>query len=400
MPDLKEKTPLSVRIQKKTKNFYIHLISDPAFRLGSILVLMIFFSMVAILVIEKDKNDNLQNLFDSFWYTIVTITTVGYGDISPATYLGRIIGLFTMAFGVIVFGSVTGKIASFLVDQQLRRGRGLLKLKNLSNHFIICGWKNDYEQIIDGVLEANPGLERSELVLINNCSTEYMETFLSNPKYKPLNYIYGDFIEESVLLRANIKTASKVMILADNAQSYSAMEIDARTVLAVLTIENLNRNIYTAAELIDEKFEKHLSFAHCDEIILSKEYERNLLVNASAGTGVSHVVRDLLTYEDEVGLVIIDIPGKYINDTFHNLFEYFYNEKKAILVGILENTGNFYARKKEALGEAQKSPDIAKIVDNLKKVKDLKANNSVLAPDRDYVIKKHSKAIVVGEYSR
>lgn len=352
--------------------------------------------MVAILIIEKNKNDNLQNLFDSFWYTIVTITTVGYGDISPVTVMGRIIGLFTMAFGVIVFGSVTGKIASFLVDQQLRKGRGLLKLKNLSSHFIICGWKSDFEKIIDGVIEANPELEKSEIVLINNTSKEYMESFMANPRYKQLNYIFGDFIEESVLLRANIKTASKVLILADNSQNYSPMEIDSRTVLAVLTIENLNRSIYTAAELIDEKFERHLAGAHCDEIILSRDYERKLLVNASSGRGISHVVRDLLSYENNAGLEIIDIPENFIDLSFKNLFDYFYQEHSYILIGILENTGNFYARKKEALSEAQKTPNIAKIVNNLKKVKELKANKSVLAPSSDYTIKRYSKAIVVG----
>lgn len=395
------KNQRNLKTKKRIRYYFLNTITDPAFRLGFILSILILFSMVAFYVIEKNQNQNLKSLFDSFWYTIVTITTVGYGDISPDSAAGKIIGLFTMAFGVIVFGSVTGKIASFLVDQQLRKGRGLLKLKNLSYHFIICGWKNDFEQIIDGVLEANPGLDKTEIVLINNAHSDIMEPFLANPKYKQLNYIFGDFIEESVLMRANIKTASKVLILADNSQNYSPMEIDSRTVLAVLTIENLNRSIYTAAELIDEKFEKHLSFAHCDEIILSKEYERELLVNASAGTGISHVIKDLISYDNEVGLAIVDIPDKFVGEKFQSLFEYFYSSKSAaILIGLLENTGNFYIRKKEALSEAQKSPNIVMIVNNLKKVKELKANSSILVPEREYVIKSYSKAIVVGKQLR
>lgn len=357
---------------------------------------LVFFSMITMLLLERKDNDGLKNLFDSLWYIIVTITTVGYGDITPTTFWGRIIALFTMFFGVIITASITGKIASFLVDLQLRKGRGLLNLKNLSGHFIVCGWKNDFEKIIDGICEANPSLDKSDIVLINNSPAENMETFLINSKYKMMNYIYGDFIEESVLLRANIKTAAKIMVLADTSQNYSSMEIDSRTILAVLTIENLNRNIYTTAELIDEKFERHLSFAHCDEIILSRDYERKLLVNASSGTGVSHVISDLLSYNNEKGLSIIDIPEKFIGDTFHNLFTHFYETNSSILIGILENTGNFYARKKEALNEAQKTPDIAKIVNNLKKVKELKANNSVLAPDRSYSIKKYSKAVLIG----
>lgn len=387
------------KLTRKLKNSFIAFSTDPAFRLGIIFSFLLLFSMCAILLIEKDTNDGFQNLFDSFWYTIVTITTVGYGDISPGTPVGKIIGIITMGFGIVIFGSVTGKIASFLVDQQLRKGRGMIKLKNLSNHFIICGWKKDFEKIIDGVLEANPDINTNEIVLINTAPQEIMEPFLANVKYRQLKFIYGDFIEESVLARANIKTASRVLILADEVQNVSPLEIDSRTVLAVLTIENLNRNLYTAAELMDEKFEKHLSFAHCDEIILSRQYERKLLVNASSGTGVSHVVDDLLSYEDQKGLAIINIPPRFVGNDFNVLFNYFYKEKGSILIGILENTGNFYARKREALNEAQKTPNITKIVNNLKKVKELKSNKSVLAPGEHYIIQQNSRAIVVGEYS-
>jgi len=52
--------------------------------------------------------------FDSFWYTLITITTVGYGDIAPESIEGRIAGIFLLLFGVAVFGALSGKIASIL----------------------------------------------------------------------------------------------------------------------------------------------------------------------------------------------------------------------------------------------------------------------------------------------
>ena len=269
----------------------------------------------------------------------------------------------------------------------------------LKNHFIICGWKTDFDRVIDGILEANSDLDPTDIVLINNASNEYMELFMSNPKYRMMNYIHGDYIDESVLLRANIKQAAKILILADQSSSYSEMEIDSRTVMTMLTVKKLNKNIYTSAELLDEKFKKYLEVAHCDEVLLTKEYERKLIMNASSGTGVSHVIMDLLSLENKKGILIIDIPESFIGDSFRNLFNYFLNEKGFILIGLLENSGNFFLRRKEALNEAQKNPDISKIVENLKKVKDLKANDSVLIPGFDYIIKKHSRAITVGQQS-
>ena len=384
--------------RKKLKNFFIIATQDPVFRIGFILVAITLLTMLLFFFFEKDFNrDNVKNLFDSFWYTIVTLTTVGYGDITPVTFLGRIVGLTTMLFGVIFVAAVTGKIASFLVDRQLRRGKGLLKLKKLQNHFIICGYRQDFENIIDGVLESNPGIDISDVVIINNAPTEYMEQFMLNPKFKLINYIYGDFIDESVLHRANIKSAKRVLILSDHSSDYSQMEMDSRTIMAVMTIGKINRSIYTVAELLDETFEKYLIMAHCDEIILSRQYERKLIVNASSGSGISHVIRDLMSIETNERIHIVNLPASYIGISFKNAFDYYSKEKKSILIGLLENTGNFYARKKEALNEAQKTPDISTLVDNLQKVKELKANNPVLNPGFDYIVKNNSMAILIGE---
>jgi voltage-gated potassium channel len=65
------------------------------------------------------------------------------------------------------------------------------------------------------------------------------------------------------------------------------------------------------------------------------------------------------------------------------------------VIGLLENTGKIYDRKKEALSEAQKTPDISKLVENLQRVKEITPNYPVLNPGDDYIIKNNSKAIVV-----
>ncbi len=385
-----------IKKKKKIKNNIDILINDPIIRIAFIIFLLILFTTISIFIIEKNVNNEIRSLFDSFWYTIVTLATVGYGDITPKTTLGRVIGLIAIFFGVFFVAVITGKIASFLVDQQLKRGKGLLKLKNLKNHFIICGWKNDFDKILYGILETNPNFDISDIVIINNIPIEDMQLFMENSEYKLINYIHGDFIDESVLLRASIKTAKRILILATDPGNHNPMEVDSRTVMTVMTINKLNKNIYVIAELFDEKFEKYLQMAHCDEIILSKQYERILIANASCGSGISHVVRDLLSVDKNERISIIEIPQSFIGISFKKAFEYFSIEKNSILIGLLENTGNFYSRKHEALTEAQKTPDISKIVQNLQKVKELKANNPVLNPGFDYLIKENSMAIIIG----
>ena len=60
-------------------------------------------------------NGRIHSFFDALWWSLSTITTVGYGDIYPVTTAGRIIGGFTMIVGISTFALVTAKIAQFLV---------------------------------------------------------------------------------------------------------------------------------------------------------------------------------------------------------------------------------------------------------------------------------------------
>ncbi len=383
--------------KKRLKNKILQNLNDPIFKVGFVLTLSIILIMLSFYLIEKKANPyKMKNLFDSFYYTITTLATVGYGDITPLTNQGKFIAIIAMLFGVILVAGVTGKISSFLVDQQLRRGKGLLKLKKLLNHFIICGWKNDFEKIIEDIIEVNPEFDISDIVLINNSPAEQMEQFMAIPKFKHINYLCGDFIDESVLLRANLKNAKRILILADTSSSYNPIEIDSKTVMAVIAIKKINKEIYTIAELLDEKFEKYLKLSHCDEILLSMQYERALLVNASSGSGVSHVIRDLLKIDNKQKIIIYIVPKQFIGHPFKSVFDHYLNKNNSILIGLLENTGSFFTRKQEALNDAQKSADISKIIENLSKVKDLKANNPVFNPGFDYIIKEHSMAIVIG----
>jgi len=78
-------------------------------------VLLIIFSSIAILQVEKDPNSNIKSAEDAIWWAYVTITTVGYGDKFPVTTEGRIIAAVLMTAGVGLFGTFTAYISSWFV---------------------------------------------------------------------------------------------------------------------------------------------------------------------------------------------------------------------------------------------------------------------------------------------
>ena len=382
--------------QKKKNNFFSRLFELLTSKLviASLITILIFTVLMLVIFLSEQKtNSAINTLFDAIWYTLVTITTVGYGDITPRSVLGRTSAMILLLAGVALFGALSGKFASFLFDRQQKKDRGLLKMNKIKNHFLICGWKPNFERILEGILLANPEIPPEKIILLNNSSQNEMEKIKADSRFKNINYIHGDFTDEDTLLKSQIKTAERTLILADNSENFSSLETDSRTVLAVITIKNLNPKIYCVAEIIDSKFEKHLSLAHCDEIILSADYGQNLLIQASSGKGMSHILRELISEESDSGILICDIPQKFVGN---NYGDFRLSLKTSdILIGLLENTGNFYSRRKEALAEAQKNPDVEAVVNNLKKVKSLKSNLPVFAPKDDYIIPKNAKAIFI-----
>jgi len=343
---------------------------------------------------EIGINERFKTIWDTVWWTIVTVTTVGYGDKYPITVGGKIVGIMMMVMGVATVGIVTGRIASFLVDKQIKARGGLIVLEKKKGHFIICGWKSELENILKNILRSNPRLKSSDIVLINDADPQQVDHLRSIPEFKYIKYLKGDYIDEKVLQRANVKNANTVLVLADADRRFSQQEVDSRTVMAVITIDAMNKNIYTCAEIIDEKFEKYLRLANCDEIILTRELNKVLIANAASASGISHITSRLLNPEEK-GLDTINFPGRLVGQSFKDLQLYFKESSEAIVIGLLENTGKIYDRKREALADAQKTPDISKLVENLQRVKKITPNYPVLNPGDEYTIKNNSRAIVV-----
>lgn len=270
-------------------------------------------------------------------------------------------------------------------------------MHDMQDHFIVCGWKKNMGQILATMISASHKYDAKDVVLIANVDPELLDNMKAqNPLLQDIRFIRGDYYNENILSRANIIAASQIFILADESDDKaSASEIDSKTVMAAMTIYAMNREIRVCAELLDMKYERYLVGAHVDEIIYTNEYSRLILGVSSDCTGISKVVNDILDLKTEARLSTDVFPDEYIGKTFYDLRVYFNETIGANLIGLIENVGSLYKHKKEALREAQKTPDISKLVDNLKKAKTIVSNNPNIHPPDDYVIPKNSMAVVI-----
>lgn len=350
---------------------------------------------------HKAQGSNITSFADALWWGVVTFLTVGYGDRYPVTEAGRVWAGVLMLAGVLAVAILTSKISSIFLEQALREGRGIVNTARLKDHFIVCGWKDDIHELLHHILDFNPGLDSSSIVLVAGLPPSAVELLHQTPRLEKLQVVVGDYFQAATLTRAAPERARKVLILADRTPDAaghipSITEVDARTIMTAMTLSSIARGTLVAAEILDSKMDQYLKIANVNEIIYSREYNRLLLGNASGGTGISNILFDLLDPKTPTLLTTHAVTEAQVGKTYAEFkAEFEVKYPKSVVIGVLENTGNSHTIKELALRQAQKTPDMSKLVQNLKSVKEMKCNHPVFTPPGAYIIREGAMAIVI-----
>lgn len=357
--------------------------------------LVFFATSLAVWMFELGTNDQFETILDGLWWSIITFSTTGYGDKVPVTFAGRLVAVLTIMVGVGATSLLSGALASWLVDRNTKARRGLMEFKRLKDHLVICGWKTDMKEILHDILRVTGDLTSEQMLIVSNVESERIEELKEDTELSGLKFVRGDYFSEAGLRRANVTTARKVLIMADTLESQAASEVDSKTVMTVLTLKSISRDVYVTAEILDKKYESYLQQAMCDEILYSRDFGRQMLANTSATNGMSHIIYDLLTQSGGTSRLSTEsIPADLINSTYAELRERLTGPTR-VLLGILENTGSPNRMKVEALRDAQKTSDVSKLIINLQKVKGLEVNKPLFLPEDDHPIQRYTQAIVL-----
>jgi voltage-gated potassium channel len=290
-------------------------------RLFLILVVLILVSAVALHFAEPDIS-----FVNALWLSIVTLTTVGYGDITPVTLTGRIIGIIVMMFGIGVLGMFTASIASIFVEKRMKQERGQDSF-DFTGHMIVCSWNHRAEEIIRQ-LRADKRHGNRAIVLVAEVEIKPVED-------EQVYFIHGAVNEEN-LKRANLSGASTVIILGDDHSDATAR--DAKVVLSALTVESINPDAYTIVELVDNANVQHCKRANADEIIVGSEFASRLMSRAALDHGISKVISELLSPQEGSDLSRIALPADMAGLPFLDVFTGMKQKHNYIVLAIQHGT--------------------------------------------------------------
>jgi len=342
----------------------------------------------------KADGNKILDFFDAIWWSLVTITTVGYGDVYPVTFWGRIIGIVFIILGFIAFSTFTAFIASTFIDKKIKESKGLGNIKE-KNHIMICGWNNSAHRILDLIMKIK-GKEIPTIILVNELDEGFIPSLQNKYNQLDLKFIKGDFTNQEILQKGNLKEAKHLIFLYDESLPIGSPS-DERTIIASHNISYLKLKGKITLQLKDRKYLPNIRHEKIQNVVIFDEVGGNLLANSTLNPSVPDFIQEALKFDNDKGFRELSISSEFIGKTFQELSMNLKEKKNLILLGIVSIQPEFSIE--EVLSDDTSNIDqFIKRQFELsgKKLKKEDARNYIkIKPAEDYVIQATDKAIVL-----
>jgi voltage-gated potassium channel len=269
------------------------------FKLALSVITLLTVSSFCIFLLES--RTTVPGPFEAFWWSVVTMTTVGYGDIVPATTTGKIIGIMVMAGGVGLVSTLTGNLASLLVERQAKKRKGLLEVK-VSGHVIILGWNPSVPGLVRALRE-NGLIDGGGLVIVTDLPQEKRDEIAFQLDLgERLSFVAGKIAQENVVHKARPDRAALIYILR---QDYlPPHESDQQSIYAALTVRGMAAKVPIYAEAAQPENRVHLMRAGVTELIDRGEISSGVLALLGSAPPAWNLIQAMLGLHGRPGLAL------------------------------------------------------------------------------------------------
>lgn len=213
-----------------------------------LLIGIVIIGIIGFIVIEN------YSLLDAIYMTIITISTVGYGEIEPLTSEGQIFTTFLIIFSFGIFAYAITTLTRYIVDGIFRHYFMDTKIKNriskLKNHVIVCGYGRNGKQAMQEL-----SMHQVATIIIDS-----RETIIDHLREIPnVLYIEGDATSDQTLENANIQNAQALI---------TALPNDANNLFVVLSAKEINPDLRIISRASDAQTVKKLKSAGATNVIM------------------------------------------------------------------------------------------------------------------------------------
>jgi voltage-gated potassium channel len=218
---------------------------------------------------------------DAFYMTVITITTVGFGEVQPLDPETKIFTILLILTSVVIVGYALTIITEYIISKnvisELKHKKMQKKIDALSNHIVICGYGRNGKQAAKKLLTHN----RSFVVIESNKET------IEKYQNENTRFVFGNANDDEVLLAAGIERAECLI---------SALPNDSDNVFVVLSARQMNKNARIISRASNESSYSKLKLAGANNVILPDKIGGDHMASLV-------VVPDLLEFIDNLSIV-------------------------------------------------------------------------------------------------
>ncbi|HDD26658.1 MAG TPA: hypothetical protein ENF75_06180, partial [Acidilobales archaeon] len=227
------------------------------------------------------------DLFTSFYWSVITMATIGYGDVVPESWAGRVLALETAVMGIATFTLLISVIAEEFLSRSLKKSMGLGRLKGVN--ILVIGDTEVCEEVIN---ELKINMRNARIAWV-----------LSKQPQKPLDveFVVGDPADEDTLIRGGVSKASKAIICLSD---------DSKAVHTILMLKRLNRGIEVIAMARTAKSAELMREAGASLVISMKLLGRTL-ASAVFEPAVVEFLNEATTAKGVLDIVELTVSKKY-----------------------------------------------------------------------------------------
>lgn len=212
-----------------------------------LLVIILFIGVTGYRVISD------YSWVDALYMTVITMTTVGFGEVVPLDDQSKIFTIFLILASVVIVGYALSIITEYILSkndiEELKHKKMQKKIDSFKNHVVVCGYGRNGKQAVKKLLAHN----KSFVVIEKD---KEMEDRL---QLDEVPYVIGNANEDEVLMIAGIDRASNFI---------SALPNDADNLFVVLSTRQINKNINIISRASNESSYNKLKFAGANNVIL------------------------------------------------------------------------------------------------------------------------------------
>ena len=259
------------------------------------------------------------------WWFAVTITTVGYGDVAPATIGGQWTAIFIMILGIGSIALLIGKIAEWVIIMSEKQMNGSLQLK-VKDHILIMGYRGEKSKKLIAEILDNMEDKSQKVVL---CSS----TLKQNPfDLEKVKYVKGELASEDVLKRSCCAQAESIIVTGDD---------DNQSFFAAFSIRQINTHAHLIVYMNNNDHTSKIQCLPADKPELNRVIipsSIKLIVQEIQDPQSSNVLQQLMTNLQGATLYRLEVPAQLSKEyLFADLFYNFRKHYNMTLLAIKED---------------------------------------------------------------